>query len=167
MNKNNAGNRKAQNAAKNRHKRNLGTRFSKPQKNSTKDKPEKRVVLRKKLAVSSVRGRKVPRIPSQTTYKITVHLRAFRIVPAKKREEYIGMVDEVIKRLLTIINAKKTPNSVRMKAMMVFNYLINTGYNMISDVEVEELEQETTELEEEAKSSTTEDSSEEEENNPT
>jgi hypothetical protein len=51
--------------------------------------------------------------------------------------------------------------------MMVFNYLINTSYNMITDVEVEELERQTAELEEEAKRSATEDSDEEEENNPT
>ena len=125
------------------------------------------VVLGKKLAVSSVRSWKVTRIPSQTTYKITVYLRAFRIVPAEKRIEYIEMLDGVIKRLLTMINAKKTPTSVRLKAMMVFNYLINTAYRMINDVEVKELEQQTTTLEEEARRSAAEDSDEEEETNPT
>jgi len=123
--------------------------------------------LRKKLSVSSVRGRKVTRIPSQTTYKITLYVRQFRIVPAEKREEYIGMLDGVIKRLLTMINSRKTPTSVRLKAIMVFNYLINTSYNMVTDMEVEELERQTTTLEEEAKRSTTEDSAEEKENSPT
>jgi hypothetical protein len=66
-----------------------------------------------------------------------------------------------------MINSKKTKTPVRLKCMMVFNYLINTSYNMITDVEVEELKRQTAELEEEAKRSTTEDSDEEEENNPT
>ncbi|HML02644.1 MAG TPA: hypothetical protein VK487_04640 [Candidatus Bathyarchaeia archaeon] len=137
------------------------------EKNFSSDQSGDDVVLGKKLALSSVRSRKVTRIPSQTTYKITVYLRAFRIVPAEKRIEYIEMLDGVIKRLLTMINSKKTKTPVRLKCMMVFNYLINTSYNMITDVEVEELERQTAELEEEAKRSATEDSDDEEENNPT
>jgi hypothetical protein len=57
----------------------------------------------------------------------------------------------MIKRLLTLINAKKTKTQVRLRALEVLNELIRTSYTMIKDVEVEELERETESLEEEAK----------------
>jgi hypothetical protein len=44
-------------------------------KNFSRDHFERGIVLRKKLAMSPIRNRKVTRIPSQTTYKITLYTR--------------------------------------------------------------------------------------------
>ena len=120
-------------------------------------------VLRKKPDVSSVPSQKSTTTPPQTTHKITFHIKRFRILPKSKREELVEMLDDVIKRLLTLINSKKTTTSVRLKAMTVLNELVSTSYRMIRDVEVEELERETEELEKEAKRTKTKDSAEEEE----
>jgi hypothetical protein len=118
--------------------------------------------LRKKLTVSSVRSQKPLIIPSQITLRMRVYPRRFVVVPAQKREELIKILDDMVKRLLTLINARKTKTRVRLKAMTVLNDLINTSYRMIRDEEIEELERETEELEKEAKRTKTEDNAEEE-----
>jgi hypothetical protein len=104
--------------------------------------------LRKKLVLGSVQGQKHLIIPSQKTFRISVYPLRFVIVPARKREELIQTLDDMIKRLLTLINAKKTKTQVRLRALEVLNELIRTSYTMIKDVEVEELERETESLEE-------------------
>jgi len=118
--------------------------------------------LRRKLAVGSVRSQKPPIIPSQITLRMRVYPRRFVVVPAEKREELINILDDMVKRLLTLINARKTKTRVRLKAMTVLNDLINTSYRMIRDEEIEELERETEELEKEAKRTKTEDNAEKE-----
>ena len=112
--------------------------------------------------MGSVRSQKRLTIPSQITLRMRVYPRRFVIVPAKKREELIKILDDMLKRLLTLINARKTKTRVRLKAMTVLNDLINTSYRMIRDEEIEELERETEELEKEAKRTKTEDNAEEE-----
>jgi hypothetical protein len=112
--------------------------------------------------VGSVGGQKCLRIPSQITLRINVYPRRFVIVPAKKREELVQILDDMIKRLLVLINARKTETRVRLKALTVLNELINTSYTMIRDVEVEALERETEDLEAEAKRPQTENKAKEE-----
>jgi hypothetical protein len=116
--------------------------------------------------VGSVRSQKSTTIPLQTTYKMTIYLREFKIVPAKRREELIKILDDVIQRLLTLISSKKTTTALRLRAMAVLNELINTSYRMIRDVDVEQVERETKTLEEEARRPETEDSAEEESAKP-
>ena len=126
----------------------MGQEVFSVKKNSRK-KLEEGCVLRKKLAVGSVQSQKHLTIPSQKTFKISVYPRRFVIVPARKREELVQTLDDIIRRLLTLINAKKTRTRVRLRAMEVLNELIRTSYIMIKDVEVEGLERETESLEEE------------------
>jgi hypothetical protein len=118
-------------------------------------------VLRNKLRMGSVGSLKVPITPPQITLKITVFTRRFVIVPAEKREEFVKILADMIKRLLVLINAHRTDTRVRLKAMTVLSELLNTSYTMVRDVEVEELERETEGLEEEAKQPQTEDKAEE------
>jgi hypothetical protein len=80
-----------------------------------------------------------------------VYPRRFVIVPSQKREELIKILDDMIKRLLTLINARKTETRIRLKALAVLNELIQTSYTMVRDVEIQELERETESLEEEAR----------------
>jgi lipoate-protein ligase A len=135
-------------------------------KSFSKIEPEKGCVLRKKRVMGSAQSRKSTRTLLQATYKMTIYLRRFKIVPSKKREDLIKTLDDVIQRLLTIISSKKTTTTLRLKAMMVLNQLISTSYAMIRDIEVEEYERETETLEEEARRSETEDSTEEESAKP-
>lgn len=118
--------------------------------------------MRRKLVVGSVRSQKRPIIPSQITFRMNVYPRRFVVVPAEKREELIKILDDMIKRLLTLISARKTKTRVRLKAMTVLNELITTSYRMIRDEEIEELERETEKLEKEAKRTQTKNNAEEE-----
>jgi hypothetical protein len=111
--------------------------------------------------MGSVGSLKVPITPPQITLKITVFTRRFVIVPAEKREEFVKILADMIKRLLVLISAHRTDTRVRLKAMTVLSELLNTSYTMVRDVEVEELERETEGLEEEAKQPQTEDKAEE------
>ena len=116
--------------------------------------------MRKKLVLGSVQNQKYLRIPSQITLRMYVYPRRFVIVPLQKREELVKILDDTIKRLLKLINARKTETRVRLKALTVLNELIQTSYTMVR--EVEELERETEKLEKEAKRTETEDNAEEE-----
>jgi hypothetical protein len=60
---------KSSNDEKRRLSSNSRTKFSKLEKNFSRDHLERGIVLRKKLAMSPIRSRKVTRIPSQTIYK--------------------------------------------------------------------------------------------------
>jgi hypothetical protein len=73
-------------------------------------------VLRNKLDPDPVRIQKPRIIPSQITLRMSVYPRRFVFVPAEKREELIKILDDTIKRLLTLINARKTKTRVRLKA---------------------------------------------------
>jgi cell division protein ZapA (FtsZ GTPase activity inhibitor) len=97
---------------------------------------------------------------------LVLYLKEFKIVPPKKREELIKILDDVIQRLLKLINSKRTTTSVRLKAMAVLNELINTSYRMIREIEVESLERETETLEEEAERTETEDNAKEDSAKP-
>ena len=118
--------------------------------------------MRKKLAVGSVRIQNSRIMPSKLTLQIHVHRRRFVIVPAGKREEFVAILDDLIKRLKKIINSNRTKTTVRLRAVEVLAELVRTSYTMVRDVEVEELERETEELEKEAKRSKTEHNAEEE-----
>lgn len=83
--------------------------------------------------------------------KFRIHPRKFKIVPEEKREELIKTLDEMINRLIKLINARRTTTKLRLRAMTVLNDLIKTSYTMIRDVEIERLEREIEAIEREAK----------------
>ena len=118
--------------------------------------------MRKKLDLCSVRSQNSRIMSSKLTLQIHVHRRRFVIVPAKKREELVAILDDLIRRLMKIINSNRTKTTVRLRAVQALAELIRTSYTMVRDVEVEELERETEELEKEAKCTKTEDNAEEE-----
>jgi phage head maturation protease len=89
------------------------------------------------------------------------------IVPKEKREELVAILDDLAKRLMKIINSRKTQTTVRLRAMQVLTELIRTSYSMVRDAEVEDLERETEKLEKEEKRAQTEDSRSEEPVKPT
>jgi ribosome-binding protein aMBF1 (putative translation factor) len=117
--------------------------------------------LRRKPDASSVRVLN-PRILSS---KLTLHVRLcasrFVIVPPEKREEFVAILDELIQRLMKIINSNRTKTTVRLRAIEVLAELVRTSYTMVRDVETEELERETQTLEKEAERIETEDNAEE------
>lgn len=108
-------------------------------------------VLRKEARASSVGNPKHALTPRQFTLRIKVFTRSFVVVPAEKREEFIRIIDGLIKRLQAMINSNRVNTQLRLKAMKVLNELISTSYTMVRDVEIEGLERETAGLEEEAK----------------
>lgn len=123
--------------------------------------------MRRKLAVGSVRNQKTRIVSSKLTLHIRLCARRFVIVPAEKREEFVATLEDLIKRLMKIINSNRTKTTVRLRAIEVLAELVRTSYTMVRDVEVEEIERETETLEKKAKRTETEDNAEEEPAKPT
>ena len=92
--------------------------------------------MRNKLKTGSVGSLKISITPPQITLKITFFTRRFVIVPVEKREEFVKILEGMIKRLLVLINVHRTDTRVRLKAMAVLNDFISTSYTMVRDVEV-------------------------------
>ena len=101
----------------------------------------------KKLEKSSVRKRKTLIKHPQYIFKIALR---FTVKPAEMREKYVKVLDDMIKRVQKIINARKTRTKQRLRAMQVLTELIKTSYSMIRDIEIEDLEREIKKLEKEA-----------------
>ena len=118
--------------------------------------------MRRKLAVGSVRNQKTRILSSKHTLQIRLCARRFVIVPAEKREEFVATLEDLIKRLMKIINSNRTKTTVRLRAIEVLAELVRTSYTMVREVEVEEIERETETLEKKAKRTQTEDNAEEE-----
>jgi hypothetical protein len=106
-------------------------------------------------------------VSSKLTLHIRLCARRFVIVPAEKREEFVATLEDLIKRLMKIINSNRTKTTVRLRAIEVLAELVRTSYTMVRDVEVEEIERETETLEKKAKRTETEDNAEEEPAKPT
>jgi len=81
-------------------------------------------------------------------YPLRINLR-FVVEPKVLREEYIALLDRMIKRVEQIINApaKTVDTKNRLRAMEVLTKLIQATYTLIRDVEIEQLEREIEELE--------------------
>lgn len=118
--------------------------------------------MRRKLNVSSVQSQNSRILSSKHTLQIRLCASRFVIVPAEKRQEFVAILDDLIKRLTKIINSNRTKTTVRLRAIEVLAELVRTSYTMVRDVEVEEIERETETLEKKAKRTETEDSAEEE-----
>jgi hypothetical protein len=101
-------------------------------------------------------------VSSKHTLHIRLCARRFVIVPKEKREEFVAILDDLIKRLTKIINSNRTKTTVRLRAIEVLAELVRTSYTMVREVEVEEIERETETLEKKAKHTETEDNTEEE-----
>ncbi len=80
--------------------------------------------------------------------------RRLRIKPEKKRREYLGRLDALIQHLDQMITNKHTPMKHKLKAMGILNTTINNCYRIITDIEIEELEDELQTIEEETKKTT-------------
>lgn len=75
--------------------------------------------------------------------------RRHRINPEEKRLEYLDRLDALIQHLDQMIKNKRTPMKHKLKAMGILNTTINNCYRMITDIEIEELEDELQKIEEE------------------
>jgi hypothetical protein len=118
--------------------------------------------LPKKLNASSARTRNSRILSSKLTVHIRLYTRKFAINPKEKRDEYISIIDDQIRRLTRIINSNRTKTTVKLRAMEKLAELIRTSYTMVREEEIEKTERETQTLEEEARRPETEDSAEEE-----
>lgn len=117
-------------------------------KNFSRKQLKMKPVHSKKLGKSSVRKQKPLIRHPQYIFKIALR---FTVKPAEMREKYVTVLDDMIKRVQRIINARKTKTKQRLRAMQVLTELIKTSYSMIRDIEIEELEREIKKLEKETK----------------
>ena len=85
--------------------------------------------------------------PARVRFFITA--RRVRIDPAEKRAEYIDRLERLVEQLDGMISSRGVRQKVRLRAMDVLIRTIGTCYGIVSDVEVEELEDELTRIKEE------------------
>jgi len=84
-----------------------------------------------------------------TRVRFTITARRVRIDPAEKRAEYIGRLERLIEQLDGMISSPRVPRKLKLRAMEVLIRTIGTCYGIVSDIEVEDLEDELTRLKEE------------------
>jgi len=80
-------------------------------------------------------------------FKVTA--RRVRIDPEEKRRRYIDRLERLIEQLDGMISSPRVPRKLKLRAMEVLIKTIGTCYGIVSDVEVEMLEDELKELKEE------------------
>lgn len=85
----------------------------------------------------------------ETKIRFNITARRIRIDPEKKRQGYINRLEALVTQLDTMINNPHTPRKLKLRAMEVLVKTINTCYNIVSDIEIEELEDELQEIKEE------------------
>jgi len=85
--------------------------------------------------------------PTRVRFFITA--RRVRIDPAEKRAEHIDRLERLIEQLDGMISSRGVRQKVKLRAMEVLIRTISTCYGIVSDIEVEELEDELTRLKEE------------------
>ncbi len=86
---------------------------------------------------------------TETKIRFTITPRRISINPVKKRENYIKRLEAVVEQLDLMINNPRLPRKLRLRAIEVLNKTIHTCYNLVSDIEVENLEDEFEKIKEE------------------
>lgn len=89
-----------------------------------------------------------PETKTQHTIKINLRprtnliLRRKYVHPRKKRQEYIDRLENLFEQLDNIQQNENIPTKTKLRAMDTLNRTIKTCYVMITDIEIEELEEE-------------------------
>lgn len=78
--------------------------------------------------------------------RFTITARRVRIDPEEKRQQYIERLEGLVTQLDTLINSPRVARKHKLRAMEVLIKTINTCYGIVSDIEVEYLENELKEL---------------------
>lgn len=82
--------------------------------------------------------------------RVNVTARRFRIDPQKKRREYVERLEELLKELDAIISSPSTPRKLKLRAVDTLVRVIRGCYEIVRDVEVEDLESELEKIKAEA-----------------
>lgn len=80
--------------------------------------------------------------------ELRVTLRRITIRPDEKRAEYIGKLDEMIKRLESIIDSEYAEEKMRLRAVDTLTRVIKAAYTMVKDMELEAIDRQLDEMEE-------------------
>jgi len=75
--------------------------------------------------------------------------RRIRINPEEKRREYLDRLEILLQQLSQIVTSKETPMKHQLKAMDILIKTIKNCLEIITDIEIEELEDELQKIEEE------------------
>jgi hypothetical protein len=82
--------------------------------------------------------------------RVRVTLRRVRIDPQRKRREYVERLEVLLKELDAIISSPSTPRKLKLRAMDTLVRVIRGCYEIVRDVDVEDLESELEEIKTEA-----------------
>jgi hypothetical protein len=85
---------------------------------------------------------------SEIRFKVTV--RRVRIDPQRKRREYVERLEELLKELDAIISSPNTPRKLKLRAIDTLVRVIRGCYEIVRDVDVEDLESELEKIKAEA-----------------
>jgi hypothetical protein len=85
--------------------------------------------------------------PARVRFFITA--RRVRIDPAERRVEYVRRLERLVEELDGVISGRGVDERVRLRAMGVLIRTISTCYGIVSDIELEGLEDELARLKEE------------------
>jgi hypothetical protein len=78
----------------------------------------------------------------ETKIRFTLTARRVRIDPEKKRWGYIERLETLVEQLDSMINNPRMPRKLKLRSMEVLIKTVNACYGIVSDIEVETLEDE-------------------------
>ncbi|MFH0849380.1 MAG: hypothetical protein V1924_00395 [Candidatus Bathyarchaeota archaeon] len=82
--------------------------------------------------------------------RVNVTLRRLRIDPQRKRRDYVERLEELLTELDAIISSPSTPRKMKLRAMDTLVRVIRGCYEIVRDVDVEDLESELEKIKTEA-----------------
>jgi len=78
--------------------------------------------------------------------RLSITARRVRIEPSKKRRSYIRRLERVMKTCDAIVADPETPEDVKVKALAVLIRAVKVCYEIVTDVEVEQIEEKAEEI---------------------
>jgi len=85
----------------------------------------------------------------ETKIRFTITSRRVRLDPKKKRQGYVDTLDAQVESLKAMIKTQNFPQKMKLRAMEVLIKTINSSNDIVSDIEVEILEDELKTIKEE------------------
>ena len=85
----------------------------------------------------------------ETKIRFTLTTRRVRIDPKKKRHGYVDTLDAQVEHLNAMVKNSNLPMKMKLRAMEVLIKTINSSNDIVSDIEVEILEDELKTIKEE------------------
>ena len=111
-----------------------------------KQRPQKHTQTISGKDLHSLKAQTPETLENTQTLHLKIQTRRFRAKPQQKRDEYIERLEKVMRECDTIITNPNGYETIQLKAMNTLTNAIGVCYRLVSDIELEELENEINEL---------------------